>query len=538
MSDDEGRMQTPPAHGASGSSSGSSSDSEADVRAAPLPPNEQQQAEARLEAANEAQRELDENLERAMMPFQVLCETLTQRLQALEAKIDGPSPRHRRPPRADARRLQQQTDDSDEEEDNRRRHRAANRSPMPDFAEYEQVDEDIQVRRQRPHRDADDEREDAHAYYAPPARYPPGRIPSVRVPTQDGQEDDDEELLNDPEVYPGPRRNASSSNEREVRRAERHERRERREERYRHEQLFEDDRPSHDYRREDPLSAIKKAAQRSLTKFDPDENKDADTWLYEIEEALDLMEVPQRQYVAVAARFLAGKAQQWYRFKTQDHYRFRSWADFRRSFISVYGEPDREWKARQRLTKLRQTGSLSDYVSEFQLLAMKANDNDDSSGQLISRFIDGLRRYQTRQHLAMKRPSSLSKAVKLAREHEFSLTIADAGSRDRSSSQGPNRFRGKQGDQQRSGSYRQRDRRVPRGGKPPPNRRQFDGNCDYCGKYGHTKRECYKLKAEEERKKKQQRPNASAARTSAKDGKKEKPTATSQPAAQENGKGW
>ncbi|KAK0593409.1 hypothetical protein LWI29_036238 [Acer saccharum] len=94
--------------------------------------------------------------------------------------------------------------------------------------------------------------------------------------------------------------------------------------------------------------------------------------------------------IANAPAFLLESAQLWWRRKHGDPINpIRTWDDFKRELKKQFSPTNAEKEARGRLRRLKQSGSISDYVKEFTTLTLEIEDMSDKD-QLFF-FMDGLK---------------------------------------------------------------------------------------------------------------------------------------------------
>nr|KYP56676.1 Retrovirus-related Pol polyprotein from transposon 297 family [Cajanus cajan] len=94
-----------------------------------------------------------------------------------------------------------------------------------------------------------------------------------------------------------------------------------------------------------------------------------------------------------------------------------SWAEFTRALLKRYGENGRG-TVYERLATIRQTGSVEDYVQEFELLIAQAKPSSEE--QVLGYFLAGLRsdiRSQVRPH----DPKELNRAMEIAHDIEEAM---------------------------------------------------------------------------------------------------------------------
>ena len=66
-----------------------------------------------------------------------------------------------------------------------------------------------------------------------------------------------------------------------------------------------------------------------LDNYDGDKHRDMDTWLFQVQEHLNLTNIPQCGHVAYVALLLHGNAAMWWRELCENNYRLDNWNDFR-----------------------------------------------------------------------------------------------------------------------------------------------------------------------------------------------------------------
>ncbi|CAL9017714.1 unnamed protein product, partial [Prunus brigantina] len=139
-------------------------------------------------------------------------------------------------------------------------------------------------------------------------------------------------------------------------------------------------------------------------------------WIYRAEHYFDYFSVPDAQKVKLASFHMEREALQWFQWLDCIH-RFPRWEEFTKALCQEFGSSDLEDCA-ESLLKLKQTGSLRDYISEFRRLANRTRDMTPSI--LRSCFIGGLKK-ELRHDVKLLRPTSVQDACALASQLNASL---------------------------------------------------------------------------------------------------------------------
>ncbi|XP_057808911.1 uncharacterized protein LOC131023389 [Salvia miltiorrhiza] len=193
-------------------------------------------------------------------------------------------------------------------------------------------------------------------------------------------------------------------------------------------------------------------------------------WLHEVEDILDFKRVPEDRRVSlIVTRFRGRASAWWHQFKLlrqrQGKPKLTSWSKLLKHLRLEFLPFNYTRTLYQRLQNLRQgPRSVDEYSKEFhQLLAR--NDLSETTDQIVSRYIGGLRT-PFQDSLNMFAPVSVSEA------HQRALLLEQQLSR------------------------RPAPARIPTNDPPPPrppvaNNRPI--NCFHCGEPGHRQANCPKL---------------------------------------------
>jgi len=236
-----------------------------------------------------------------------------------------------------------------------------------------------------------------------------------------------------------------------------------------------------------------------------------ETWIFQTEQYFEINQVPRSDRVPLASMHLRASALLWWRERCNAVKRdvedpIQTWTDFVARLRRYLQPADQARMFKFKLKDLKQTGSLTNYVSEFLDLALQLPELNDA--EKVDSFVWGLQS-QTKNEVLYRNPESLEEAITIAerydtfilrskRDSDFSRT----GFKDRSRS--GNYRNEKNYDRSHEGSTEKPsfDRSNHRSDK---NREQSDRvkpfikvdssglpltPCHNCGKTGHWRRNC------------------------------------------------
>ena len=123
--------------------------------------------------------------------------------------------------------------------------------------------------------------------------------------------------------------------------------------------------------------------------------------------------------VATFGTLLDGKALQWFTPLIKNgKYEQVSWSDFQKEASKIFDDPCRQSSAESELQKIHQTGSVSDYISDFNALASEV---DWTEASLVSFFRRGLKSSILDLMVHSDLPTDLASAFSLALRVESRL---------------------------------------------------------------------------------------------------------------------
>lgn len=194
------------------------------------------------------------------------------------------------------------------------------------------------------------------------------------------------------------------------------------------------------------------------------------TWLYKVEQYLVLMQLnnPAAQLleanrILYASTFLTGTAAVWWYTLVQSNTVPTTWDQFKAKVVAEFVPDDHVRRARDKMRKLQQTGSVSKYLAEFRNVTITIPGIND--GEMWDRFCAGLK-YEVRLEVMKSSVTSFEEAAKIALRVDsaiWGVTRNVAGGFPDSQGQAPtpmeignfeNRGRGRKLDGQRLKDYR------------------------------------------------------------------------------------
>ena len=119
-----------------------------------------------------------------------------------------------------------------------------------------------------------------------------------------------------------------------------------------------------------------------------------DNFLFGLDQYFDAMGVrDEASKVGTAPTYLRGAAQLWWRRKHGEMGKgictIDTWADFKQELRKQFAPSNAEKEARVRLRRLKQSGSIRDYINEFTTLMLEISDMSDKDSLFY--FQDGLK---------------------------------------------------------------------------------------------------------------------------------------------------
>ncbi|CAA0835312.1 Unknown protein, partial [Striga hermonthica] len=156
---------------------------------------------------------------------------------------------------------------------------------------------------------------------------------------------------------------------------------------------------------------------------------DPDAWLNQAVQYFELNEIEGNDRVKYAAYYLDGEANVWWQWLTSVYRGRRQvirWNDFERELLTRFGTSDYH-NYNEALSRIRQTGSLRDYLKEFEQLACRVRGWLETA--LVGAFIGGLK-FDLAAEVRLERPESMHAAMEVARRRDDHLTATRRGRTD------------------------------------------------------------------------------------------------------------
>ncbi|KAJ4717218.1 Retrotransposon protein, putative, Ty3-gypsy subclass [Melia azedarach] len=222
--------------------------------------------------------------------------------------------------------------------------------------------------------------------------------------------------------------------------------------------------------------------------------KDVDNFLWGIEQYVEVMGITdEKTKVCTATHYLTDVAMLWWRRRYGDIGKgtctIDTFDDFKRELKRQFYPENAEDEARGRLRRLKQSGSVRDYVKEFTSLVLEIPDMSDKDSLFF--FMDGLQGW-VKTELRRRGVQDLASAIAVAETLiDYSSERANTKAKDKKGGQG--KGGGDHGKAQGDGS-----RKPPSGKERPKNDKEKDSkpNRNYYFCDGpHWMRDCPKRKA-------------------------------------------
>jgi hypothetical protein len=237
----------------------------------------------------------------------------------------------------------------------------------------------------------------------------------------------------------------------------------------------------------------------------------AETWLFAMQEYLDLMGCgSDLRRILTAGSYLTGSAAAWYRAArtSAGDDAWATWDAFKLDLFANFRPVDAVATARNKLAALVQgQGSVRDYVAKFRSLCLRIPDVNEA--EKLDRFVRGLA-YKVKVEVTVRGASTFDTAVEMAERLDSlfrSLAPEDprpaqqqAAPRNnagRDNQRGNQRYQNQRGRPQQNQAPRQWPVAPPAAPAPAGNAapmdvdpKPFDGECYNCGQRGHMSRNC------------------------------------------------
>ncbi|KOM49767.1 hypothetical protein LR48_Vigan08g059400 [Vigna angularis] len=136
-------------------------------------------------------------------------------------------------------------------------------------------------------------------------------------------------------------------------------------------------------------------------------------WIYRADKFFELQGVPEDEKLRLAYISMEGMAGHWFRF-WREKARNRSWVGLKEALVVRFGGRNRG-TVFERLASCKQSGSVGDYIQEFEVLVSQAEKIPEA--QLLGYFMAGLQE-GIRNQLRLLDPKEFMDVMRLARDVE------------------------------------------------------------------------------------------------------------------------
>ena len=155
--------------------------------------------------------------------------------------------------------------------------------------------------------------------------------------------------------------------------------------------------------------------------YDGGKKRDVDTWLFQVQEHLNLTNIPARGHVAYAASLLRGNAAMWWRELCESNNRPNDWNQFRNALREQFQAENLNRRGRDDLATIRQYGreSVADFLFRFREVCLKISDL--SEAEKLDRFLRALVP-NVRVQVELRGPAQFQEAAMYAERADAVLT--------------------------------------------------------------------------------------------------------------------
>ena len=135
-------------------------------------------------------------------------------------------------------------------------------------------------------------------------------------------------------------------------------------------------------------------------------------WMFSVDRYLILTKIPIGEQVLYVSTLLDGEALLWFRSHYENlDYSTLIWKDIRDALKEFFAPPNSNRRLRDAWANIKQTGSVFDYVSKLEAIAMQLPDL--TNAQKLDKFIRDLKP-KTRIEVELRDPTTTNEAYRLA----------------------------------------------------------------------------------------------------------------------------
>ena len=140
------------------------------------------------------------------------------------------------------------------------------------------------------------------------------------------------------------------------------------------------------------------------------------TWCQSFERYARLTEMPQHLVVDIAGTYLKGQALIWFNQLGSQTFDM-DWNYFKDIMLERFGDPTHQDNVLMKWDYLKQRGSVTDYIKDFNNIHATMPDYLKNEGRDMHHFIKGLK-LKTQMEVELKRPETLEQAMIIANKFD------------------------------------------------------------------------------------------------------------------------
>jgi hypothetical protein len=121
--------------------------------------------------------------------------------------------------------------------------------------------------------------------------------------------------------------------------------------------------PSRNARDKTRIKALREASKNALFNFKGRTDDDLQTWIYTIDQYLSFLQLKPRDELNIAIAYLKENALQ--KYICNPNKDRMTWKDLKKILMETYKSIDYQHALRQKLTNLKEMGSIDQYIHDF-----------------------------------------------------------------------------------------------------------------------------------------------------------------------------